>query len=507
MSKAKVFLASIVWLVILLIGVLFYRLWWKPAEVANQARQEEQVVEATSGTSTYQHNVKIGLDGFSGYALLRSSELSQQLRTVGIKWETVDDGANYTERLAALADGRLQMAAFPVDALLSASAARKALPATIVALLDETRGADALLAYKERFPNIDSLNTTETRFILVGGSPSETLFRVLLHDFRLDKVSPRSIISVRTGEDVLKRYRAAQPTGNEVFITWEPFVSHLKANDAIEVLLDTSRQSGYIVDALVVSRDFLIKNEAVVKQVLEGYFRTLYSAHDTDKLTSLVERDSKAVGAPVTREQAADLVKGIQWKNTQENLAHFGLVAAPVQHVEDMIDRIKHVLLETKALEQDPTDGDSSKLFNERALRSLFEGGFHAGLSSEAIRSGAPLVELTDAQWDKLVPVGTLSSPPLVFARSRATLTEASQLVLDELVEKLASWPAYYVKVVGNAGSAGDADINRQLAAQRAQAAVEYLQSKAVSPHRLRAVTGESSGAMSVSFVFGQMPY
>ncbi len=96
---------------------------------------------------------------------------------------------------------------------------------------------------------------------------------------------------------------------------------------------------------------------------------------------------------------------------------------------------------------------------------------------------------------------------PLVFARGRAQLTEASQVVLDELVDKLASWPSYYVKVVGNAGSIGDAEVNRKLAAQRAASAVEYLQSKGVPSQRLKASTGGGTGEMSVNFVFGQMPY
>ncbi|MCC6509319.1 MAG: OmpA family protein, partial [Pirellulaceae bacterium] len=499
--------ASMVWLVILTICVLLYKLWWRPTEEARQERQEQEIVEATSSSHSYQHTIKLGLDGFSGYALLRSPELISQLRAASIKLETVDDGANYAERINALADGRLQMAAFPIDALITAAANRKTMPATIIALIDETRGADAVLAYKERYPNIDSLNPPDTRFVLVGGSPSETLFRVLLHDFRLDKVSPRSIVSVASGDEVLKRYQAAQPGGNEVFVTWEPYVSQLKANEAVSVLLDTSRQSGYIVDALVVSRDFLIKNEPVVKQMLEAYFRVLYATNNSNKLIELVESDAKSIGAPLTKAQATDLVKGIQWKNTSENLAHFGLVSAPVPHVEDMIDRIKRVLTDTKAFGPDAQEIDATKLFTERALRSLSESGFHPGVTKEEVRGGTTLPQLSDEQWLKLVPVGTLSSPPLVFARGRATLTEASQLVLDELVDKLASWPAYYVKVVGNAGSIGDPEVNRQLANQRAAAAVEYLTAKGVSIQRIKPVNGDGAGEMSVNFVFGQMPY
>ncbi len=305
----------------------------------------------------------------------------------------------------------------------------------------------------------------------------------------------------------MKRYRSAAPGGNEVFVTWEPYISQMKTNEAVSVLLDTSKQSGMIVDALVVSRDFLVKNEAVVKQVLEEYFRLLYKANDKNQLVELIEADAKAIGSPVTRAQATDLVKGIQWKNTQENFAHFGLVNAAVPQVEDMMDRIKRVLIETKAFATDGSEIDGTKLFTERVLRSLVDSDFHPGVSVEEVRGGKVLPQLSDEAWSKLSPVGTLSSPPLIFARGRAQLTEASQVVLDELVDKLTSWPNYYVKVVGNAGSVGDVEGNRRLAGERAASAVEYLQSKGVPPQRLKAVNGGGSGEMSVNFVFGQVPY
>jgi outer membrane protein OmpA-like peptidoglycan-associated protein/ABC-type nitrate/sulfonate/bicarbonate transport system substrate-binding protein len=510
-STAKVLLASIVWLVILAIGILLYRLWWKPAADELAMQREQEIVNGTSGTSNYQHHVKLGLDAFSGYAVLRSPELAQQLRAAGIKLEPVDDGADYAARLTALAEGKLKLAAFPIDALLKACEARKTLPATIIALIDETRGADALLAYRSRFPRIDSLNTPDTRFVLVSGSPSETLFRVLLHDFKLDALSPQALVPVSSPEELLRRYRESQPDGHEVFITWEPLVSQLKANQEMQVLLDTSRQSGYIVDALVVSRDYLIKNEAVVRQILEAYFRVLHSVRNRQDMLRLVERDAATLNIKLTAEQASSLVDGIQWKNTQENFAHFGLRQAPVPHIEDLIDRIKGVLLDTHGLASDPTQGDSSKLFFEQPLRELHASGFHPGIEAEDVRADNVLSGLTEEQWQTLVSVGTISQPPLVFARGSDRLTEASQRSLDDLVLKLESWPMYYVQVVGSAGTRGDLDANRRLSLQRAEAAVEYLKGRGVPPNRLKAVgergSSELGGDMSVSFVFGQLPY
>ncbi len=117
MSKAKIFLACMVWLVVLSIGAVLYRLWYVPTVAKQQEQKQKEVLDATSGESNYSQHIKIGMDGFSGYAILRSLDFNQQLRSHGIKAEPADDGADYDKRLAGLASGELQLAAFPIDAL------------------------------------------------------------------------------------------------------------------------------------------------------------------------------------------------------------------------------------------------------------------------------------------------------------------------------------------------------------------------------------------------------
>lgn len=497
-----------VWLFLLLVGVLAYRLWFVPSVEKKEAQEQANVLDETSGNSNYKHRIQFGLDGFSGYAILRSDEMAQQLRSRGIKFDFVDDGADYETRLNDLASGKLQMAAFPIDALLKASERIAGLPATIIAIIDETRGADAVVAYKSKFPTIDALNSPETKFVFVGDSPSETLVRVVMHKFQLDALSADSFQVVATERELLDRYRRAKPGGNEVFATWEPVVSELMKNKSqMHVLVDSSRETGFIVDAMVVSRDFMVKNDTLVHQILESYFRALYAFNDEEKLVSLIERDARDVGATINQTEAQKLVSGIVWKNTQENFAHLGLRSASVTHIEDMIDRIKRVLLETKGLKTDPTGGDSSKLFFEKPLSELLAAGFHPGVSPEAVREDEQVNQLSPQQWEKLVPVGTAQVPPLIYARGTAKLTQASKTKLDDLVENLKSWPMYYVMVRGNASSRGDAEANRILAKQRADAALQYLVTKGVPQAKLRAMDGEITGQISVTFLLGQQAY
>lgn len=512
MSKAKIFLVCVIWLIILSIGVMLYRLWYVPTVAKKEEQKQKEVIDATSGDSSYSQHIKIGLDGFSGYAILRSSEFNQQLRGLGIKAEPVDDGADYDKRLAGLASGELQLAAFPIDALLKASAKAKAMPATIIALIDESRGADAIVAYKDRYPSVESLNKLETRFVLVEGSPSDTLTRVLINSRFFSNVTPQSIVGVPNEKELLARYRKATAGGNEVFVTWEPVVSELLKNDQMKVVFDSNEQTGYIVDAFVVSRDYLIKNEPAVKNVLECYFRTLYSLNNDGsgeqrtKLKELVRIDAKDAGTTLEKEQVDRLVEGIVWKHTQDNFAHFGL-AGTSTHIEDMIDRVRRVLVDTKGLESDPTQGDSSRLFSQKALRELQSSGFHAGSSPEVVQGDKPLPTLTEEQWKSLTHVATLQVQPLVFARGTSTLTGRSEAILDDLVEMLKSFPLYYLTIAGNASSKGDLEANRELAKQRSAATLQYLQNKGVPAARMQAATGEITGETSVTFRLGQVPY
>ncbi len=160
MSKGKFLVVCVIWLVLSAIGATAWRVLVTPMRKTAEQRAEEEAeqaaIQATQGDLPYKHEVTIALDSFSGYAVLRSKTFADLLRRQGIKLELQDDGANYTQRLENLRSGKVQMAAFTVDALIKTTAKSGELPATIVALIDETRGADAMLAYKSTVGNIDA---------------------------------------------------------------------------------------------------------------------------------------------------------------------------------------------------------------------------------------------------------------------------------------------------------------------------------------------------------------
>lgn len=515
MSKAKLLVASLVWLFLLAAAVLFWKVFLAPVvEVSQQeqariaaekARQErEDMLRRGGSNSHYKTQVKIALDGFSGYAIFRSDEFQEDLRQKGIKLELEDDGADYAKRLASLKDGSTDMAVFTIDALVKTSAQAQDLPATIVMIIDETVGADAIVTYRDTFPNVDALNTPETKFVLTPDSPSETLARVVQSRFELNELSEDPFIRVKDASAVFEKYSSAKPGDKLAYVLWEPYVTQMLKNDRVHVVVDSSRFPSAIVDVLVASDDFVAKHRETVVDVVKAYLTANHEFLASDRRIALVMEDAAASGASLSKDEATRLVDGVWWKNTQENLAHVGLHnESKLPHIEDMISGVTQVLVSSGSITKDPTDDHPNYLYDDSILRDLVD--FHPGGEIEKVR-GTAMPKLTDSQWSSLIPAGTARAPTLVFARGTAQLTDRSSLLLDELVGTLQS-TRYYVIVRGNASRRGNLEANARLAEERAQEVERYLVEKGVDADRIRAIGVEPSGSTSVSFVLGELPY
>jgi flagellar motor protein MotB len=473
-------------------------------EAERLERERQERLRQGGSDSHYRLELNLALDGFSGYAVFRSPEFGELLRQQGIKLQLTDDGADYPARLAALKRGDVDMAVFTIDALIKTCAEAGDLPATIVALVDETVGADAIVAYKETIPNVDALNDPKTKFVLTPNSPSETLARVVMSRFQLDALDPQPFIAVKDASAVVARYKDARPVDRLAFVLWEPYVTQVLKNERMHVVVDSSRFPSAIVDVLVASDDFIAKHRDEVKTVVECYQRANYIFREDSTRIDLVIRDAAESGTSLSREEATRLVKGVWWKNTQENLAHMGQIPGTrLPHIEDMIAGITAVLRETGAIESDPTGGRPNYLYNDSVWQELTD--FHPGAEKESIR-GTQLPKLTEVQWQSLAPAGTARAPTLVFARGTDRLTDHSKSLLDNLAGTLES-TRFYVVVRGNASRQGDLEANKRLALQRAKAVEAYLVAQGVDSARIRAIGVEPSGSTSVSFVLGQPPY
>jgi outer membrane protein OmpA-like peptidoglycan-associated protein len=180
-----------------------------------------------------------------------------------------------------------------------------------------------------------------------------------------------------------------------------------------------------------------------------------------------------------------------------------------------MIRKITKVLLDTKAIAQDPTGGNPEQLFYDKLLSPLLASGWHpsalSGVGDQDVRSPAAARPLGDAEWNRLTPVGHLQAERLVFRVGGSEILFSSEPTLEKLVDTMRSWPHYYLIVRGHARMEGDVELNKQLADARAQAVSAYLAEHGIAEHRVRALGAETTAtggeAQTVTFVLGQLPY
>lgn len=516
-------IAAAIWFVILGLLAVAYRYLVHP-HLAGRLEQ------ATSGTSQYKDEIVVAADSFSGYCLLRSEALKEDLKRSQIRLVVKDDKANYRGRLESLRDGEVQLAAFTVDSLIMAGARMGEFPGSIVMVIDETQGGDAVVAYQSGLASLQDLNHGSARIVLVPNSPSEFLARVVLAHFNLPGLPSQWLQPAENSSAVMKQFREASPTDKKAFVMWEPYVSRALQQKGAHVLLDSSRVRGYIVDVLVAQRRFLSERPDLVKAFVEAYARASYRYHrEPEGLVKLVIADARQLGVEALDEvQARKVVQGIRWKNLLENYAHFRLSKEAANDgmlsLEDMIANVVDVLIKTKALTEDPLAGRHHTLFYGQVLAELKSSQFHPGrdlnlitnlpgsdLPVEALKPEAGLRALTDEEWRALRAVGELRVAPIIFRRASAEVSLDSERDLQELARRLQGFPQFYVRVIGHARPEGDPEANRALALARAEAAARLLMTQGLAATRVRAeatlpVSGGAE-AQAVSFFVGQLPY
>ncbi|MGB1673898.1 MAG: hypothetical protein ACPHRA_11815, partial [Limisphaerales bacterium] len=286
-KKAGCLVAAVAWCVILLILGVAYKFLVAPYF-------SEKLTDATGSDSRYTREITLTADSFSGYAILRSPYLRNWLSKREIKLNVIDDGADIPSRVDRMEDEETDFAVFTIDSYLSAGAEKGTFPGSIVTVLDETQGGDAVVAHESVFDSIQSLDKSDTRFVLTPDSPSEFLARVILANFNLPAIGEDWLESADGSKKVLEQLKKSNPTDSKAFILWQPHIAQALQSSGFKVLLDSSQIKGYIVDVLVARRSFLRDQPDLADTFIEGYFRALYH-YQTQKpeMEKLIGQDAE----------------------------------------------------------------------------------------------------------------------------------------------------------------------------------------------------------------------
>ena len=457
--------------------------------------REEQV--ASSDAAQSKGVIKIGMDNFTGYFPLCSPRLKQLLLVDGYRLECVDDQANYPARFADLADGSLDFAVGTVDAYLL-NGRKNNYPGVIVAVLDESKGADAIVARSSVVSSIGELKgKSDIKVAFTPNSPSHHFLKVAGVHFDIDflKDSGGNWRSETDGSSAALK----QLLGNQVDVAtlWEPDVSKALATPGIVKILGSEETRRLIVDVLIASHRTEADRPELGQILLANYFRSLKFYRDNN-----AEFDKQlAMYAGVSTSQSKALRGGIHWVTMQENASEWMGVSnsgrAPQHGLYETIDSTLDIQRDVGDFSGNPLPGgDPRRVMSSRTIGALFSRGISSSFAgSRSFQTGSPDTALKEFAalpadgWDRLRDVGSLKVRPIQFEAGTGKLTRTGKEQIDVAAKVLKSYPNFRIVIEGHTSSRGDDAVNKTLSQERAAAVRRYLHvTYKIDKDRLRAL-------------------
>ena len=464
---------------------------------------KNRIQQQTSDAKDLKGKITLAIDDWIGYYPLSSGRLKKTMRNEGYMLDISNDGGDYPARMKKLREGELDFAVVTVDSYIL-NAASVDFPATIVAILDESKGGDAMVAYTNVVSSLDSFKTftsrTMPKIAYTPASPSQHLLKSISSHFNvpaLKDIGKNQRVETKDSQEALKFLLDKKVS---VAVLWEPNVSKALEIPGVAKILGTESTSRLIVDILVVNREFSLKHPEKVDLLLKTYFRTLkFYADNPEELEKDIHTELKLPADSVKK-----MLNGVAWVNLSENCQEWFGISGPGQIAEQgLIDTIQstvEILVESGDFKEDPLpDKDPYRIVNSSFIQQIYNAGIRNGFAALGGNAGStaelgdrlsrPFKPLTDAQWGKLRTVGSLKMEPILFQSGIADLEVSEKEKLDGMVSRLKHWTAYRILVEGHTSFLGDADANLALSQERADAVVRYLTiTYAIDANRIRSV-------------------
>lgn len=446
----------------------------------------------TSDAKDMKGTITLAYDSWVGYFPLCSKNMKSRLRSEKWLLKCIDDKADIDSRVQKLKSGELNFAVATVDSYL-ASGLKEDYPATIVTVIDESKGGDAIVARKSVIKSLNDLKTkTGYKVAYTPASPSEHLLRSISHHFDIDSLKDKNgawRVTADGSSDALKMLTKGKV---DVAVLWEPDVTKATSQGDFIKIIGTEDMSKVIVDILLVNRDFGVQSSEVVEMFMSTYYRTLkYYKNNPDVLKKDIKEETK-----LSDKQVDSMLKGVSWVNLYDNaVSWFGLAKKNGVRTEDLYESLEstlEILISSGDLESNPLpNGDPYVILNRMFVENLYNKGLTSQTMSQASVGDEDEFEfgpLAADRWEQLREVGTLKVRPITFKSGTSVFDTSGELELENAVKSLQHYPKFRVYIKGHTGKGGDSDANLALSQMRADAVKDYLiETLKVNPYRVMA--------------------
>ena len=434
--------------------------------------------------------IKVLGNTFSGYATVRSTAFQEALKKSGITLQYADEFVQ-AQLAEDLNQGKADIILTTLDQFLQHKPQGK-----IVALIDRTVGADAIVLNTNEYPQLKSLIDLEKlvkqkksqgqrlKIVFAGDTPSELLAIVLDTKFDNFDLADFEVVRVDDATTAWKQMQAPQ-SNIALAVLWEPMVTEA-ITQGNTVLLSSADAPKVIVDLAVASDSILESNPQAVQEFVENYYGQIDSSvQDRAILTSQIAADGN-----LNDLEAAAVFKGIHfftsveaqdWMRSETLGKRIGALAG----ILALSGRLDEIPPDFKALYNaefvNSAATKTNKLIEIISQDNPELAMLLKGASFEASTSTA---KDSEAQVKKGADIGNMAVRGEVkFASGFAMLTEEGKRTLDKLAIDLAEFnpTTIAIKVQGHTSKTGSADFNQKLSQDRANVVVSYLQQKQLS--------------------------
>jgi NitT/TauT family transport system substrate-binding protein len=280
-----------------------------------------------------QEKVVLGMSGWTGFQPLKLAELAGIFKKHGVDIETRFIAP--VQRSTALASGALNAAATTVDQHIVWTSA--GIPTVQVALIDKSNGGDGLAVRN----SIHSLKELKGKTVNVDGPGT-------VQHFMLSYILEKNGMSIN---DVTRSTLAAQPAAQafvagqgDAALTYEPYLSTIRAKPDAGKILVTSKEYPVVVDVLVFKKDFIQQHPKIVRATVDIFFEALdMIKREPDKAYEMMGSVVKQPGDAFAKSAAY-----IAWQDRAANKAYYAKDHKP------FVDFAVRVLKSTKVIEKEP---------------------------------------------------------------------------------------------------------------------------------------------------------
>ncbi len=456
------------WLTALIILVTLGMVIWGVSKPWRERSQWDDLVEQTSDAIPTNRTITVLGDDWLGYLVLRSGEFQNRMARAGVrvKFEVEPDFEN---RIRALRDGTAEFIVLTLDSYL-VSGGTSDWPGSAIFVIDESFGGDALIGDAD-LANVDALNEAGVRGAFVGDSPSEFLLKSQTSHFQLDALRPRlASMRVPTAEAASRAFAKGEV---DFAVLWEPFVSEtLESVPGAQILVDTKQARGLIIDICLASRRVLADDPDLAETFTSTYFETLHDLlNSPEKLRAVAAKDTGK-----SPDEADVMLAGIRFASLDENSLDW-LSSTSTPTLAESIESIGTILADGGQRVSIPRDDPLSLLYRRTIADVTADRGTIAPLTVAQPATTASYPALTDAEWAQLASEvkGTLLDEPITFRPGSTQIPADFQDAVRRAAPKLAHYPDYRIVVEAHVAPSDDAEGDRALSEQRADAVKQFL--------------------------------